>query len=118
MNEVTATDELPAAKQIAEIADGIVMVEAGGTVAAGAAVASDASGNITISSTNTWRPVYAWKLSELAGDNDTIDEVLANTTGTNPLRFGSSFAYDSTTNNELELVWLEIDSSGNKTYAI
>ena len=28
MNEVTATDELPAAKQIAEIADGIVMVEA------------------------------------------------------------------------------------------
>lgn len=81
-------------------------------------VASDASGNITISSTNTWRPVYAWKLSELAGDNDTIDEVLANTTGTNPLRFGSSFAYDSTTNNELELVWLEIDSSGNKTYAI
>ena len=38
MNEVTATDELPAAKQIAEIADGIVMVEAGGTVAAGAGV--------------------------------------------------------------------------------
>ena len=81
-------------------------------------VASDASGNITISSTNTWRPVYAWKLSELTGKDDTIDEVLANTTGTNPLRFGSSFAYDSTTNNELELVWLEIDSSGNKTYAI
>ena len=44
MNEVTATDELPAAKQIAEIADGIVIAEAGGTVAAGAAVASDASG--------------------------------------------------------------------------
>ena len=81
-------------------------------------VASDASGNITIDSTNTWRPVYAWKLSELTGKDDTIDEVLANTTGTNPLRFGSSFAYDSTTNNELELVWLEIDSSGNKTYAI
>ena len=81
-------------------------------------VVSDASGNITIDSTNTWRPVYAWKLSELTGKDDTIDEVLANTTGTNPLRFGSSFAYDSTTNNELELVWLEIDSSGNKTYAI
>ena len=44
MNEVTSTNELPAAKQIAEIADGIVIVEAGGTVAAGAAVASDASG--------------------------------------------------------------------------
>ena len=44
MNEVTSTNELPAAKQIAEIADGIVMVEAGGTVAAGAGVASDASG--------------------------------------------------------------------------
>lgn len=44
MNEVTDGEKLPATKQIAEIADGIVMVEAGGTVEAGAAVAADAAG--------------------------------------------------------------------------
>lgn len=44
MNAVTDTPALAATKQIAEIADGIVIVEAGGTVAAGANVSSDASG--------------------------------------------------------------------------
>lgn len=38
------TTTVPAAKQIVEIADGIVMVEAAGNVAAGAAVSSDANG--------------------------------------------------------------------------
>lgn len=81
-------------------------------------VTSDASGNITINSLNSWRSVYAWKLSELGGASDAIDNVLANTTGTDPLRFGSSFAYDDAGSKEIELVWLEIDASGNKTYAI
>ena len=81
-------------------------------------VTSDASGNITINSLNSWRSVYAWKLSELGGTSDAIDGVLAETTGTDPLRFGSSFAYDDKGNKEIELVWLEIDASGNKTYAI
>lgn len=81
-------------------------------------VTSDASGNITIKSLNSWRSVYAWKLSELGGASDVIDGVLAETTGTDPLRFGSSFAYDDAGNKEIELVWLEIDASGNKTYAI
>lgn len=43
MNEVTA-DELTKNDRIVEIADGLVMVEAGGAVASGAAVASDANG--------------------------------------------------------------------------
>lgn len=44
MNEVTDSTGLPAAKQIAEIADGVVIIEAAGTVAAGAKVAADADG--------------------------------------------------------------------------
>ena len=43
MNEVTA-DELTKNERIVEIADGLVMVEAGGAVTSGAAVASDANG--------------------------------------------------------------------------
>lgn len=43
MNEVTAK-ELEANERIVEIADGIVIVEAGGEVAAGAKVSCDASG--------------------------------------------------------------------------
>ena len=50
MNEVTDSEGLPATKQIAEIADGIVIVEAAGTVAAGTAVASDANGKATTAS--------------------------------------------------------------------
>lgn len=81
-------------------------------------VTSDASGNITIDSLNSWRSVYAWELSELGPDSDTIDKVLAESISTDPLRFGSSFAYDGKGSKEIELVWLEIDASGNKTYAI
>lgn len=50
MNEVTA-EELAANEHIVEIADGIVMVEAAGTVAAGAAVYSDATGKATATGT-------------------------------------------------------------------
>lgn len=81
-------------------------------------VKSDASGNITIESLNSWRSVYAWELSELGVASDTIDKVLAESISTDPLRFGSSFAYDGKGSKEIELVWLEIDASGNKTYAI
>ena len=51
MNEVTA-EELAANERIVEIADGIVMVEAAGTIAAGAAVYSDASGKATATGTD------------------------------------------------------------------
>ena len=47
MNEVTDSTTLPATKQIVEIADGLVVVEAAGTIAAGAAVYSDANGKAT-----------------------------------------------------------------------
>lgn len=46
MNEVTAT-ELTANERIVEIADGIVMVEAAGAIAAGAKVYSNATGQAT-----------------------------------------------------------------------
>ena len=84
-----------------------------------ATVKSDASGNITITSSNTWRPVNAWKLSEMASTGDTIDAVLPGTTGTAALSFSSTFAYnDSKDNNTIDLVWAEIDDSGNITYQI
>jgi hypothetical protein len=46
MNEVTA-DELAKNERITEIADGIVIVEAGGAVASGARVYADADGRAT-----------------------------------------------------------------------
>lgn len=46
LNEVTAA-EFAANERIVEIADGIVMVEAAGAVASGAAVYSDANGRAT-----------------------------------------------------------------------
>lgn len=83
-------------------------------------VSSDASGNITINSINTWRPVYAWKLSDMDSAGDTIDNILANSTDTKSLRFGSSFAYNDSLGEtaELDLVWAEIDKSGSITYKI
>ena len=46
MNEVTAT-ELSAGERIVEISDGIVMVEASGAIASGAAVYANAEGKAT-----------------------------------------------------------------------
>lgn len=46
MNEVT-TEELNAGERVVEIADGIVMVEAAGAIAAGAVVYADAEGKAT-----------------------------------------------------------------------
>ena len=80
-------------------------------------VASDASGNITINSTNTWRNIKAWKLSELGTTNDVIDEVATTTIGTNALAFSSTFAYNDT-NNQIDLVWTEIASDGTITYRV
>ena len=50
MNEVTA-EELAKNERIVEIADGIVMVEAAGTIASGATVYSDANGKATTTGT-------------------------------------------------------------------
>ena len=50
MNLVTA-EEVTAGDRIVEIADGIVMVEAGATIAAGAAVYSDADGKAAATGT-------------------------------------------------------------------
>ena len=78
-------------------------------------VTTDTAGNITISSTNTWRPVNAWNLSEMNNAGDSIDTVLPESTGTNALSFSSTFAYS---NNMLDIVWAEVDESGTVTYKI
>ena len=81
----------------------------------------------TLNATNTWRPVYAWTLSEMATSGDTIDNILAESTGTKGLAFSATFGYKEVThtiggNNvtvaELDLVWAEVDSDGNITYQV
>lgn len=51
MNEVTAK-EFAMGERVAEIADGIVIVEAGGAITSGAAVASDAEGKAVTATDN------------------------------------------------------------------
>ncbi len=78
--------------------------------------------------TNTWRPVYAWKLSDMANATDYIDNMLANGTGTRALAFSSTFGYteksvttdgsNSVSVSEIDLVWCEIDSNGTANYVM
>ena len=86
------------------------------------------SGNTaTLTATNTWRPVYAWTISQMATAGDTIDQILAETTGTKSLAFSSTFGYREVTHSvggnnvtvaELDLVWAEVDENGNITYSV
>lgn len=91
-------------------------------------LAQTTSGTITISSsfTNTWRPVYAWLLSGMSAVGDTIDQMLAETVGTKGLAFSSTFGYHETSHTvsgnttqvaELDIVWADVDASGNITYS-
>lgn len=72
--------------------------------------------------TNTWRPVYSWKLEDLGKTGDTIDHLVGQgNTGVAGLAFSSAFAYkEKEINNikyaEINLVWAEVDDNGNVTY--
>ena len=86
-----------------------------GTGASGVSFDSD-NKVIKINSTNTWRPVSAYKI------DNSFNQVLQSTT-TDGLQFGSEFAYanknDGSDNiSEIHLAWAEIDSSGNITYSV
>lgn len=87
------------------------------------------SGTIQIASayTNTWRPVYAWLLSELGAASDTIDEMLGSGISTRSLAFSSTFGYseksvtvggNSINVAELDLVWAEVAADGTISYNI
>ena len=75
-------------------------------------VAADASGNITISSTNSWRNVFAYRTSDY-----TLAEVLSTSIGTDDLQFGNEFLWD-TVNKEIKLGWAEVSETGVITYAV
>ena len=86
------------------------------------------SGTITIASTftNTWRPVYAWLWSGMAAAGDTIDQMLGSGVGTRSLAFSSTFGYKETNHTvggntvqvaEVDLVWADVDASGNISYS-
>ena len=89
-----------------------------------ASVAYDATNKkITITGTNTWRPVYAYNLQNQA--LGASSPAIAGTTGTAALAFGQEFAYtegDSTINanniSEIHLAWAEVAADGTLSYAI
>ena len=92
-------------------------------------LAQNSSGVIEIASsyTNTWRAVYAWLLSGLGAANDSIDVMLGNNINTRSLAFGPTFAYteksvtvggSSVNVAEVDLVWADVDASGNITYSV
>ena len=89
-----------------------------------ASVAYDATNKkITITGTNTWRPVYAYDLNNQALGSSS--PAIAETTGTAALAFGQEFAYtegDSTLNadnvSEIHLAWAEVAANGTISYAI
>jgi hypothetical protein len=101
-----------------------------GLRAATASVASNVTGVYTIGTitkgdgntltlyghdVNTWREVKVYKIADSAQDG-TIDQLLSTSISTNPLKFSNTFSVNS--NDEVDLVWEEIDSSGNKTYHV
>ena len=73
-------------------------------------VAADASGNITISSTNSWRDVKAYFLSA-PSTQATINQA--------DLKFGDEFLWNgNTTAGEIKLAWAEVSETGVITYAV
>lgn len=71
-------------------------------------VASDASGNITITSANTWRNVLACTIAS---------PITALTISSSDLKFGTEFVWD-TIGSELKLGWALVDASGAVTYSL
>lgn len=71
--------------------------------------------NLKIDATNTWREIDVYKIVSNAQDG-TIDQLLSTSTGTAPLKFSNTFSVNS--NDEVDLVWEEISSSGAKTYHV
>lgn len=79
-------------------------------------VSSDSSGNINISSSNTWRNVTAYLLS-----NNTSGTILSNSISTADLDFGSEFLWDAaggSGDGQLRIGWAEIASDGTITYTV
>ena len=73
-------------------------------------VAADASGNITISSTNSWRDVKAYFLSA-PSTQATINQA--------DLKFGDEFLWNgNTTAGEIKLAWAEVSETGVITHAV
>ena len=81
-------------------------------------VTSDASGNLTITSANTWRNVTAYSI----GATSTIGEVLSTSIGTADLQFGNEFVWDTvgdgTNGPELKLGWAEVTALGVVSYSV
>ena len=69
--------------------------------------------NVKISSTNTWREIDVYKISTNLTQNDTIT---SSSIGTASLKFSNTFSTNS--NDEIDLVWMEIAANGDKTYVV
>lgn len=69
--------------------------------------------NVEISSSNTWREVDVYKITSNTETDDTLS--LTNT-GTASLKFSNTFSTNSS--DEIDLMWMEISSSGKITYVV
>ena len=67
------------------------------------------SGELRISSANTWRNVFAYT-------GATLGEVLPTSIGTDDLQFGSEFSWDNA-NKEIKIGWAEVSSTGAISYS-
>lgn len=75
-------------------------------------VASDANGNITISSVNSWRVVNAYAWTSAAPAVLSLESI-----GAANLKFGDEFIWNSTAS-ELKLGWAEVANNGDITYSV
>ena len=79
-------------------------------------VGTNASGDITIESSNTWRNVTAYSLS-----TNVSGSILNNSVGTADLDFGNEFLWDASGGSgdgQLRIGWAEITADGTITYTV
>lgn len=79
-------------------------------------VGTNASGDITIESSNTWRNVTAYSLS-----TNVSGSILNNSVGTADLDFGNEFLWDTSGGSgdgQLRIGWAEITADGTITYTV
>lgn len=110
----------------------LVTIKNTGVTGASATAASNATGAYTVGTltvngstvtfyghdVNTWREVLVYKIVSGAQDS-TIDQLVSTSTGSDSLRFSNTFSVKTVNSkDEIDIVWEEIDSSGNKTYVV
>lgn len=112
----------------------LITVTNTGVTAATATAASNVTGVYTVGTltyngntvtfyghdVNTWRDIEGFKITAIPNSSNYSQASSATSISSNKLRFSKTFSvYEGTDGtSEIDLIWEEIDSSGNKTYAV